>query len=108
MENLVPIETIDDEIFNADQARTIQEILAIFVHPCKFLEGTRSLPLGLMFSLIKSRHVGARQSIWIVGWRVSIPGVARRRTKDFVIKGLLTVTDRPLRIRCGECAAFLG
>jgi len=92
MENLVPIETIDDEIINADQARTIQEILEIFVRVNS--GGTRLSRSDLMFSLIKSRDVGARQAFDTLVADID-PSHTLGIDKDFVIKGLLTVTDRP-------------
>jgi Protein of unknown function DUF262 len=54
---LVAVETIDDEVLSADQARSIQEILEIFVRVNS--GGTRLSRSDLMFSLIKTRQMGA-------------------------------------------------
>jgi hypothetical protein len=89
---LVAVETIDEEVLSADQARSIQEILEIFVRVNS--GGTRLSRSDLMFSLIKTRHVGARHAFDKLVGEVD-PGRLLGIDKDFIIKGLLMVADRP-------------
>jgi hypothetical protein len=90
--NLVAVETIDDEAINAEQARSIHEILEIFVRVNS--GGTRLSRSDLMFSLIKSREVGARHAFDTLVGAID-PGGILGIDKDFVIKGLLTVAGKP-------------
>ncbi|MBX3193371.1 MAG: DUF262 domain-containing protein, partial [Labilithrix sp.] len=57
---LLPLETIDEEVLNPEQARTIDEILEIFVRVND--GGTRLTKSDLMFSLIKTKWAGARDA----------------------------------------------
>lgn len=90
--SLVAVESIDDHVMNAAGARTIPEILEIFVRVNS--GGTRLSRSDLMFSLIKSRDIGARRAFDSLVGDVD-PGSALGIDKDFVIKGLLTVSDKP-------------
>src|SRR5207249_4036158 len=83
--NLVAVETIDQDVLSADQARSIQEILEIFVRVNS--GGTRLSRSDLMFSLIKTRQVGARHAFDKVVGEVD-PGHLLGIDKDFVIKAL--------------------
>ena len=88
--DLVPVVTIDDEVQNASQARSLEEILDIFVRVNS--GGTRLTGSELMFSLIKAKWSSARKEfdelIGRVGQKAQLPV-----DKDFVIRGLLTVAD---------------
>lgn len=90
--DLVPLEIIDEEVTEAPQARTIDEILEIFVRVNS--GGTRLTRSDLMFSLIKSKWTGAREAFDDLLAR-SNPGGVLPVDKDFVIKGLLTITGKP-------------
>lgn len=92
MVQLVPLETIDEDVLRPEQARTIDEILEIFVRMND--GGTRLTKSDLMFSLIKTKWTGARDAFDTVlehANRSQELGI----DKDFVIKGLLTVADKP-------------
>lgn len=90
--DLVPVEIIDEEAPNKDSARSIDEILEIFVRVNT--GGTRLSRSDLMFSLLKTRWINARLLF------DELLGDVERRTslgidKDFLIRGLLTVVDAP-------------
>lgn len=91
--NLVAVETIDQDVLSAEQARQIPEVLEIFVRVNS--GGTRLSRSDLMFSLIKTRQAGARHAFDKLVGEVD-PGHLLGIDKDFVIKGLLTVADKPL------------
>ncbi len=92
MIQLVPLETIDEDVLRPEQSRSIDEILEIFVRVND--GGTKLTKSDLMFSLIKTRWIGARDA-----FDTLLDHVNRNREiaidKDFVIKGLLTVADKP-------------
>jgi hypothetical protein len=90
--DLVPVETIDDDVQSKEQARTIDEILEIFVRVNS--GGTRLTRSDLMFSLIKSKWGGARSAFDQLLQQVNPAGLVEI-DKDFVIRGLLTVADAP-------------
>lgn len=91
--DLVPVETIDEEAPNEETARTIDEILDIFVRVNT--GGTRLSRSDLMFSLLKSKWTTAR-----ISFDELLRDTQRRSPinldKDFIIRGLLTVTDAPV------------
>lgn len=91
--DLVPVETIDDEATDQASARTIDEILTIFVRVNT--GGTRLSRSDLMFSFLKSKWGGAR-----VAFDDLIRSIEDKSPigidKDFVIRGLLMVTDAPV------------
>jgi hypothetical protein len=91
--DLVPVETIDDEAIGEDTARSIDEILDIFVRVNT--GGTRLSRSDLMFSLLKSKWSSARTSFDDLLQDVLRPSPLGL-DKDFVIRGLLTVTDAPI------------
>jgi hypothetical protein len=91
--DLVPIQTIDEEVLHAEQARTIGEILDIFVRVNS--GGTVLTRSDLMFSLIKTRWHVARQAFDDLIAQVD-PGGALKIDKEFVIRGLLLVADAPV------------
>jgi hypothetical protein len=93
-ENSVPIVTIDDDITTAEQARSIKEILEIFVRVNS--GGTRLSQSDLMFSLIKTKWVGARDRFDALLAEVVGAGFVQV-DKDFLIRGLLTVADVPTK-----------
>lgn len=91
--DLVPVETIDENAPDVDSARTINEILDIFVRVNT--GGTKLSRSDLMFSLLKTKWSGARLAF--DGLVKSVehkgpPGI----DKDFVIRGLLSVSDAPI------------
>lgn len=91
--DLVPIETIDEEAVDQASARTIDEILEIFVRVNS--GGTRLSRSDLMFSLLKSVWGGARGAFDELVRdveRIAPLGV----DKDFVIRGLLMALDAPM------------
>lgn len=91
--DLVPVETIDDEAPDANSARSIDEILEIFVRVNT--GGTRLSRSDLMFSFLKTKWGGARiafDDLVRVVESKSPLGI----DKDFVIRGLLMVTDAPV------------
>ncbi|MCH9050947.1 MAG: DUF262 domain-containing protein [Proteobacteria bacterium] len=90
--DLVPLEIIDDQATTESQARTLDEILDIFVRVNT--GGTRLSRSDLMFSLIKRHWGGAR--IAFDELVDEIEGkMALGIDKDFVIRGLLTVAGAP-------------
>jgi hypothetical protein len=91
--DLVPLETIDDNIVNAKQARTIDEILEIFVRVNT--GGTRLSRSDLMFSLIKTKWTAARVNFDVLIGQVDPDGVIGI-DKDFIIRGLLVNSDVPI------------
>jgi len=91
--DLVPVETIDEEVSREDQARKINEILEIFVRVNS--GGTRLTRSDLMFSLIKTRWRGAREAFDELAEQVD-PGHVLGIDKDFLIRGLLVVSDAPV------------
>jgi hypothetical protein len=91
--DLVAVDTIDEEASNAEQARTIDEILEIFVRVNS--GGTRLTRSDLMFSLIKTKWGGARAAFDRLIEQVD-PDGALNIDKDFVIRGLLVVADVPV------------
>jgi len=90
--DLVPLESIDYDAPNASAARTIDEILDIFVRVNS--GGTRLSRSDLMFSIIKRHWSDAR-----VNFDELVKDVERTNPlgidKDFIIRGLLTVADAP-------------
>jgi hypothetical protein len=97
-DNLVPLETIDENIVNAKQARTIDEILEIFVRVNS--GGTRLSRSDLMFSLIKTKWNTARVNFDEVIAQVDPDGVVGI-DKDFLIRGLLVNADVPIAFEVG-------
>lgn len=91
--DIVPLETVDEDIVNARQARTIDEILEIFVRVNS--GGTRLSRSDLMFSLIKSKWTSARINFDEVIRSVDPDGVVGI-DKDFIIRGLLVNADLPV------------
>ena len=89
----VLVETIDEEVNRAEQARSIREILEIFVRVNQ--GGTRLTQSDLMFSLIKTKWVGARRAFDELVQHVDPTG-ALGIDKDFVIRGLLVIADVPV------------
>jgi hypothetical protein len=90
--DLVPVEYIDRDAPNEAAARTIDEVLDIFVRVNT--GGTRLSRSDLMFSIIKRQWSGARTNFdQLVAEveRTSPLGI----DKDFVIRGLLTVANAP-------------
>jgi hypothetical protein len=90
--DLVPVETIDDEVADKSQARTLDEVLEIFVRVNS--GGTRLTRSDLMFSLIKTKWGAAREAFDALLGQVN-QGGPTGVDKDFVIRGLLTVADKP-------------
>jgi hypothetical protein len=91
--DLVPVETIDEEVSRAEQARNLNEILDIFVRVNS--GGTRLTRSDLTFSLIKTKWTGARQAFDNL-LQVVDPTHMLDLDKDFLIGGLLVVADAPL------------
>lgn len=90
--DLVPVSVIDDDVLKVEHAKTINEILEIFVRVND--GGTRLTKSDLMFSLIKTKWVRAREHFDELQAIVDKAGVAEI-DKDFIIRGLLTVSDVP-------------
>lgn len=91
--DLVPVETIDDNVSNVNSARKINEILDIFVRVNT--GGTKLSRSDLMFSLLKTKWTGARiafDGLVKATEHRAPPGI----DKDFVIRGLLSVGDAPI------------
>jgi hypothetical protein len=103
--DIVPIETVDEDVVNERQARTINEILEIFVRVNS--GGTRLSRSDLMFSLIKSRWSGARVNFDQVIESVD-PSALLGVDKDFIIRGLLVNADAPVAFRSGVDFSLLG
>ena len=91
--DLVPVETIDENAPDATAARTVDEILDIFVRVNT--GGTKLSRSDLMFSLLKTKWSTAR---------ISFDGLMKDLEqkgptgidKDFIIRGLLSVADAPI------------
>lgn len=90
---LVPVETIDDEVAREDQARKINEVLEIFVRVNT--GGTKLTRSDLMFSLIRTRWRGAREAFDELAEQVD-PGRWLGIDKDFLVRGLLVISDIPV------------
>jgi Protein of unknown function DUF262 len=90
--DLVPVEYIDRDAPNESAARTIDEVLDIFVRVNT--GGTRLSRSDLMFSIIKRHWSTAR-----INFDELVAEVERTTPlgidKDFIIRGLLTVADAP-------------
>ena len=89
----VPLETVDENVVNERQARSIDEVLDIFVRVNS--GGTRLSRSDLMFSLIKSKWSNARTNFDQVVESVD-PDGAVGIDKDFLIRGLLVNADLPV------------
>jgi hypothetical protein len=90
--DLVPVVTIDEEAQDRRAAHTIDEVVEMFVRVNS--GGTRLSRSDLMFSLLKSRWRSARWTFDELIRAVDPVGVLGI-DKDFVIRGLLTVADKP-------------
>jgi hypothetical protein len=90
--DLVPVMVIDDDVIKVEQAKSINEILEIFVRVND--GGTRLSKSDLMFSLIKTKWVRAREHFDRLQDVTDKVGIAEI-DKDFIIRGLLTISDAP-------------
>lgn len=90
--DLVPIMLIDDDVIKEEQAKGINEILDIFVRVND--GGTKLSKSDLMFSLIKTKWTRAREHFDELQSDLAKIGIAAI-DKDFIIRGLLTVSDAP-------------
>ena len=88
----VAVETIVEEAQSKDSARTVDEILDVFVRVNS--GGTRLSRSDLMFSLLKARSASVRRNFDRLVQEVDRDGTLGI-DKDFVIRGLLTVADKP-------------
>lgn len=93
--DLVPITIIDEDVIKADQAKKINEILDIFDRVNS--GGTRLTRSELMFSLIKTKWRAARGEFDKLVGAVHQAGFAEVDA-DFVIRGLLTISDVPISL----------
>jgi hypothetical protein len=91
--DLVPVETIDENAPDKDSARTINEILDIFVRVNT--GGTKLSRSDLMFSLLKTKWSGARMAFDGLVKSIEHRGPAGI-DKDFIIRGLLAASDAPI------------
>ncbi len=91
--DLVLVETIDDEVSQPDQAKKINDIVEIFVRVNS--GGTRLSRSDLMFSLIRTRWKGAREAFDQLAEQVD-PGHLLGIDKDFLLRGLLVISDAPV------------
>lgn len=91
--DLVPVETIDESAPDAAAARTIDEILDIFVRVNT--GGTKLSRSDLMFSLLKTKWTSARILFDNLAKTLEHKGPAGI-DKDFIIRGLLSVADVPI------------
>lgn len=90
--DLVLVETIDESASDASMARTMDEVLEIFVRVNQ--GGTPLTKSDLMFSLIKRKWAdGRREFNEIIAEVEKNAGLGVN--KDFIIRGLLTVADAP-------------
>jgi hypothetical protein len=94
--DLLPVEIVDEDVINADQALALDEVLDIFVRVNS--GGTKLTRSDLMFSLIKTRWSGARSAFDGLVRDVN-PDGHLPIDKDFVIRGLLMVSDSPIEWR---------
>ena len=90
--DLVPVTTIDEETDDAESARTIDEVLDIFVRVNS--GGTRLTRSDLMFSLLKIKRASAREDFDGLILKTTHEG-GLPIDKDFVIRGLLMLSDAP-------------
>ena len=91
--DLVPVETIDENAPDAAAARTIDEILDIFVRVNT--GGTKLSRSDLMFSLLKTKWPNTRVTFDALAKAIEHKGPAGI-DKDFIIRGLLSVADSPI------------
>ncbi len=89
----VPAETIDEDVIDPKQARTLNEILDIFVRVNS--GGTVLTRSDLMFSLIKTKWTRAREAFDALASDVQKKIGVVPIDKDFIIRGLLTIADAP-------------
>jgi uncharacterized protein DUF262 len=101
--DIVPIETVDEDVVNERQARTINEVLEIFVRVNS--GGTRLSRSDLMFSLIKSRWSGARINFDRMIELID-PSALLGIDKDFIIRGLLVNADAPVAFEVESISRF--
>jgi len=92
--DLVPVTVIDDDVIKTEQAKSINEILEIFVRVND--GGTKLSKSDLMFGLIKTKWTGARGHFDELQGAVEKLGITQI-DKDFVLRGLLTVSDAPTK-----------
>lgn len=92
-EEIIPVEVIDENVYEADQATSIEQILEIFVRVNS--GGTKLTRSDLMFSLIKTKWVAARSKFDALLSDVTKSGVLSI-DKDFLILALLTISDVPI------------
>jgi len=96
--DLVPITIVDDDIIRSEQAKKPNEILEIFVRVNS--GGTRLSRSDLMFSLIKTKWARAREHFDELQHDLQKTGLPDA-DKDFIIRGLLTVSDLPTAFDVG-------
>ncbi len=103
--DLVLVETIDEEVSRPDQAKKINDILEIFVRVNS--GGTRLSRSDLMFSLIRTRWLGAREAFDQLTEQVD-PGGLLGIDKDFLLRGLLVVSDAPVTFDVDTIGRYWG
>lgn len=91
-QDLVPIMVIDDDVIRHEQAKKLNEILEIFVRVND--GGTRLSKSDLMFSLIKTKWVRAREHFDQLEADLDRAGIVEI-DKDFIIRALLTISGAP-------------
>jgi hypothetical protein len=92
-EEIIPVEVIDENVYEEDQATNIEQILEIFVRVNS--GGTKLTRTDLMFSLIKTKWVAARSNFDALLSEVTKLG-GLGIDKDFLILALLTISDVPI------------
>jgi hypothetical protein len=94
-EEIIPVEVIDENVYEADQATSIEQILEIFVRVNS--GGTKLTRSDLMFSLIKTKWVAARSRFdALLSDIAKLGGLGV--DKDFLILALLTISDVPIDV----------
>jgi hypothetical protein len=96
---VIPIVTIDAQVRSADEGKSLEELAEIFVRVND--GGTKLSRMDLIFSLMKSRWIGASEAIEGLCQVLNSSGEFAV-TKDFVIRCLMVFSGRSAQFRVDQ------
>jgi hypothetical protein len=96
---VIPIITIDAQARSADECKSLEEVAEIFVRVND--GGTKLSRMDLIFSLMKSRWIGASEAIESLCQALNSSGEFAV-TKDFVIRCLMVFSGRSAQFRVDQ------